>query len=247
MKISLSPAAKLHKILSEVKELGEQHRHSGLKAREGWKRILQVENDDPINVARALMNLVDLVREVRTLVETYAENKNEYLAGYEFIELAVFSGNLEASFYESVKNITPELLTHLKFINLNLSRQTKPYGELEPADLKDISDAIDELFEMVISKNISIEVKEFFLDTIESFRRAINEYRISGVKGIRRSLRLAIGGLADNREILIKEKEKNPDLVDKFGRTITLVDRVTAAASKSVEIIGSVMKLIDKN
>jgi uncharacterized protein YutE (UPF0331/DUF86 family) len=247
MKISLSPAAKLHKILSDVRVLAEQNKHSDLRAREGWKRILQVESGDTIDVARALMSLVDLVREVRSLVETYEENKDEYLDGYEFIELAVFSGNLESTFYDSVKKITPELLAHLKFININLSRHTKSYGELDPADLKEISDAIDELFELVISKKMSAEAKEFFLETIESFRRAISEYRISGVKGIRNAMKFAVGGLVENREVLIRENEENPELVDRFGRAMTLVDRITSAASRGVEIVGSVMKLIDKN
>lgn len=79
---------------------------------------------------------------------------------------------------------------------------------INEGQLKEICADADQLFDQIQENDIDGSLKVILLELTEAIRRAINEYKIGGAEGIKKTVAEAVGRLFVDKDILLPEREK---------------------------------------
>jgi hypothetical protein len=240
MQITNNPAGRLLEILERALKFAKKTEHGPFPTNaEGWAFMLLMHGSSALELHRAVLEVAQLARKTRSLIEITAQQPEFYLKGYENIEFFATPGNWEGNFREAVKLITSELMVHLKFGAMVL---TDDYSEaaVESEELVLLLKQADELFEFTVKSSIANPLRSYILESIELIRRSISMHRIHGAASIKDALKLTLVGMIEHADEIKQAKDKDSEILGKFGAYTKAVDQIVSVATKSKELIGYV-------
>jgi hypothetical protein len=221
-----NPAGRLHQILVKAKNYPDQK-----KVGEVWAAALGVEQEDSV-ITRSIVELYGLSNDIQSLIRMNENLNHElYLKSFQSINQAFFPLNLRANWNSVKPYLNEEALTRLQFCAEELSRF---YTEdsLDEADLQEIVEATELLFDAVYSSDLPDALRLILLEEVERLRNAISMYRIRGAKGLKVALQGTIGSVVANQDELKESASENANVIERLGNLIDKLDSFTARALK---------------
>lgn len=233
-----NPAIRLHSILLELSQANQNLATSVVLA-SAFGVI-----DQPKELMRAIVEFHNLVQEVKDYAQTTSLPVAPLTRYIPQIDSAVAFTNFDAAWGNYKSRITVECLVIVEMIAyVDNVLQDEDIGT---EDLKYLDSALTELFEEVESnKEISKEFRVFVLKNIESIRRAISEYRISGASGFSRYLEALLIDVVKDKEILKKAEASNSSTFIKFKKIIKNVVKFADCTSDGLKALEKIKESFD--
>ncbi len=231
-----NPAGRLHAIL----EAAKSHTGNGFML---WARVFDISIISDKISPETEFEITSRLIQVRKMIDEIEEglrsiegiNLNLYLSPFSRIRHVIRISSINFGNYEShLQQITEGDMTVLAFCAEELSKWQSE-ATIEEAQLKELIDDIQALYEQVRASELKPEIKNLILDQLEIIRRAIHEYRIRGVKRLSEALTTVVGAYVLNRDLL--ESESNKDEVRSFKDTLSKFASVVAFASHTTRLL----------
>lgn len=204
-----NPAGRLYFILIRAASQKDD-----IPAEKVWSTVLGTDGTKGLFSRVGLLQ--DLAQQVKECVSQIPDvNHALYLDSFKNIEKLLDQTNLHQPWRGPKGLLTPVVLKELAFCSDLLSKNW-PEEAIPAAELEDISKRVDELFNEVGSSSLDDYLRTLIHDLLETVRRAIAEYQIRGVKGLRETLAHIIAMLLAHIEIF-KENEQEKPIRDFFG------------------------------
>lgn len=174
-------ASRAHALMSKAR-LGEGRVHKV------WAAVFGLPENSPI------ADVVDLLSDLYSqLLHAEQEAKQKFTAETAAVKLkhfpnlkrAVFSYDLNGSFEGSVRTVlTESALDSLE----NLAHDLENERQIEQTDIERISQMVDDLFAEVADSDLTKRLKQFVLSWLAKVRRALDQFRITGSRGLQDAL-----------------------------------------------------------
>ena len=147
----------------------------------------------------------------------------------------LLSPKLSARWSEWYGRVPGEAFFNLEVCSDTLSKIYKE-KEIDEKELKKLKDDIGKLYEKVYaSTSLNEYLRTLILDQLELIRRAILEYRIRGVTGLRESLTTSLGEVHLNMP-LFNQASRETEEVKGFLKVLSVIHRLTQKTyEKSIE------------
>lgn len=159
------------------------------------------------------------------------------------IRSAVGYTNFDAPWSHYSARITDECLLAIEMIAYAPSISQEEVTE--EADLANLRDDLDQLFEYVIqSSKLDPALRKYLLEQIEAIRRCLAEYRISGSAGFVRYLETFLFQLDRHRETVKHAAEDAPEAVSRLKKVLGTVKKIVGASSEGITVLKQANKLV---
>jgi hypothetical protein len=240
-----NPAGRLHEIL----EAAKAHTGNGFLI---WAKVFDIPITSDQTSAEAEYEITSRLIQIRKMIDEIEEglrsiegiNLDLFLRPFSRIRHAIRIGGLHASNYEtSLRQITEGDMTVLAFCAEELSKWQSE-KTIEEAQIKDLTEDIQALYEQVHASELNAEIKNLILDQLEIIRRAIHEYRIRGVKRLNEALTTVVGAYILNKDLIDEESDKEE--VSKFKDTLSKFTSTVAFASHTTRLLEAATTYLPK-
>ncbi len=233
-----NPAGRLHAILVKAKQ-------SGGSAFAVWSRVFDEPNTTADQASMEVqIKIFSRILQVRQLVDDAEEAllridglSDKYFRPFQRIRPLIqqsISSLTGSDLAGTMMQITEGDMTVLEFCSEKLEEL-----HIEPivneAELQEVLQEVNSLFDEVRAATIDAELKSFILDGLEAIRRGINEYRIRGPKRLKEALGEVIGSLAVNRDVVKAGSEE--ETVGKFEKLCYRFAAVVSFASDATGLL----------
>ncbi|TDU31018.1 hypothetical protein DFR24_0376 [Panacagrimonas perspica] len=239
MDVKNNPAGRLHDIL-----LSARQQQSKEPARKAWATVFQIEPNDTSSLLKLLADLINLVHETKTAIQRLEDVDHAlHLKPFKRIESLLSQLSLDSAWDHWKAQIDDSTLYGLQFSADRLSR-ISGFTQIPNDELKDIRNAIDEIFNKVFDSSIPAELRALLLRNIEAIRLAFVSYRIRGIEGIQGEIERSVGSILLHQDAI---KRSNPDdhglwktffgLIDRLNKVVTLARNTKEIAPPIVQAI----------
>jgi hypothetical protein len=199
-----------------------------------WARVLGVAPDNPAALFRGLAQLTDVTDELESAIKGRPDiDVKLFLGNLPAIRTAIGAMQLEAPWgNQHAPKLTEAAVRDLLYCSNELQR-FQPEEKIAPEILDELRKEVDALFNDVLKADIDVELRKVLLTCLESFRRAIAEYRIRGAGGLREAAAKTFGEL-----VLVHDKvnRKNP-LIFRLGGIVMKAADAAATAMKFKSLV----------
>jgi uncharacterized protein with HEPN domain len=236
MKNDFNSAKRLHSILLQAKEQREDW-----SVQRVWASVFQIDENDLPKIFYQLALLQELTNEVEKEIRNLDVDHDVYLQHMARIRQALAHPNFQSHWGAVKQHLTEAALLSLQFCAESLKRHSAEIVVPED-ELRIIQKDIDELFQQIADGDFNKKLKTVLLDMLEAMRRAINEYRIRGAKGLREELFTVLERFQRNFD-LIREHKDEP-VVGAFWQVLTKYDTLTSVYVNAPQIIAGFQKML---
>lgn len=229
-----NPADRLYNILSRAKAAKSPF------VKSVWAEALHLSDKDLYQIFYHLLLLGKLLDEVELEVRLLPNLKHDiYLRRFERIRTLLTPPDLTGIFDDHLLDDTT--MSSLEFCaeRLSVGRAGKKPPEDEVEALKG---AVDSLKERILSERIDHDLQIILLDLVESMRRALHEYTLNGVEGLRDELFSVLGRL--QRYYPVFRQHDNEPVVKEFWDILSRYDTITSLYLNVPQILNGISKLL---
>lgn len=197
-------AGRLHSILAELR----RSRPGPETVIGGWARVLKV--DEPrspilLQEVAAVIQLPDRIREqITRLAGADAEDILEHLPNIE--EALKFSFYLENPLGELLAKFSDADLLGLWYCSRELHRLS-PEPELPSERREDLLEAVQVLIYMTQESGTPVDMRLFIIRHLMAVQRALVEYRVRGIDGVRNALLVATAAFLSEPDLQEEAKK----------------------------------------
>lgn len=231
-----NPARRLYKLLVEAKQLND-----ALTVRQAWAKVFHLEDESLPAIFYNLVLLQQLVSEVEDAVQGLDVDHTLFLQHMPQIKQILSLPNFDSDWGRAKKPLTEAALVSLQFCSERLSRGFPEKAPHED-EIQSIKEEVDQLYERIISSTLKPSVRSVLLEMVEAMRRAISEYRIRGMKGLRQELFSILERFQRNFDLL-KENRNEPE-VSMFWKVLGKYDTLTSVYLNTPQIIAGFQALL---
>ena len=232
-----NPASRLLSILTEARSMGDNK-----KTREVWGKVLGVNPNDNSLLLPTFAKFLLLIQETRKSIEAVEElNKELYLKPIAKIETTFRYINFEENWQRLKRELDDVTMAQLEFCADRLNSYVS-VRSIAPEELARLLEEVNKLIADVIETNIEADLKSFVVRGLEEIRRAIIEYRISGLEGLRRALELNLGAILFNRDRVQRNKQKKS--VKAYLELVYLVVKTVSIALEFPQLTDGVIQML---
>jgi hypothetical protein len=219
-----NPAGRLYTILAEVLK-----QPSGISMAKVWSNIFHVDEKDIGQLAYYVWRLLDLLRETKQAVSRLENvDKELYLEPFASIEKAVSITGLNFVSNEYKVYLTADVMLGLRFVADTLSKVSDEEA-IEQVTLDSLLKDIEAIILEVTDSGIDEALKLVILHSLEVIRRAILDYRLQGLAGLRQALNTGVGAVVLQQAAVKKAKADQ--------NTSEIMSRVLAVFGKTERVV----------
>jgi len=226
-----NPVMRLYRILESARS-----KSGNISVRYVWAGAFGIEQDDTVSLYLGLAELIKLFDASKRNIEQLEDvNREHYLKPLEVIEGVIKHSNLDQSWDQLKRRLDEVTMLSLQLASNTASARTGRIS-INEDELSKLQKTIEILIEAVIISNFSSsELKAAILEHLESIRRAILGYRISGTDGLRRAIEGTLGSLFVHREeIEIERNDKDKKQIIK--NILSLIANISQIISVGLDI-----------
>lgn len=164
------------------------------RARQGWATVLDVDPADTVALLNGMSQMLSLIRQAEVdLQRLKGHNTDLHLEALREIEAAFGVVDLNESWGNVLQRLEQSAVRALAYTGEAL-RVATGASQVPQATLQQLSAHLEDLIEEVEEADVDEELRREMLRYLNFARRALVEYRIRGIEGLReaRDLNLAI-------------------------------------------------------
>jgi hypothetical protein len=178
-----NPAARVHAILAHASKI------RATTILEGYASTFTLKMEQLGDIYRLLGLLDAEADEVARLLKELGETTHYelYLESLPMIKGRFLIQNFGAQWEQFRIGIRNEDLVRLRFCSDTLSKR-HPEKTITSGELTSILDRVNKLYEEIAKSDTDPDLRNLILDQLENIRRAIHEYRVRGVGGLRQAV-----------------------------------------------------------
>lgn len=189
-----NPAARLYEILVRFRDLG--HADTSGATRAIWCRVFEIGEKDVGALFTHLVDIQNLVRDVRACVENSGEMSVPlHLKHYSRIESLVNQTNLDHAWQNMATAVEEGVLDALAFTADRLGR-VAPEPTVSAEEIEAVTAALAQAQEQVRASLIDEEVRRAILTALDAVQYALARYRTAGIEAFRAAWVLVLGTFA---------------------------------------------------
>lgn len=189
---------------------------------DAWAKVFNINKSEKPRIYGMLAELLDQADIVESAIRSRTNLKPEkLLSSFPSMRKAFSPQNYNENPNEFRQLFGEPLLTQLDLCSDEMQKETV----LEPATLDDIRASIDALFQSLKEADLSSYLRLALLDLVITMRRAVDQYEVRGLKGLKMAFGLMLAELASHHQE-IKAKPDGPwktallSLANKFKSAI---------------------------
>jgi hypothetical protein len=221
-----NPAARLYDILDRAKKSGQSTPAFNI-----WQEVFELRDMPQNEVFRYIGALRELVDEVKYLVTSNMKiNKTLFLSRYDRIEAATNIVNLGVSWGNSRGFLDDATMLSLAHISEELSKFHEE-KEIESDLLRHLEEELRGIMQAVYESDMNEKLRILLLDELPAVLRALQEYRISGVKEMRKAIEQIYGTIILHHGLLFKEKDD-----EDLKRTLRFIEKISDAVISALDL-----------
>jgi hypothetical protein len=179
-------AGRLYTILKDLKS-----KEKNMTIQHALAEMFNVDKNDIEQLLILNAEIVKLMEETKKLVLKQNVDHDLFLKPFVKIQ-RVFALGLNYQVQNTLEFLDPATMTGLEHCAELLSRTAKE-NKIEEATLQNLLHEISQLEENVSESAISDDLKSLILDNLLEIKRAIQYYKIHGVKGIEKAVKNSLG------------------------------------------------------
>lgn len=229
-----NPAGRLYAILDEVRAKPRKK-----SIRNVWAETFGLEPSATADILFLIGKMIELARDAKQSINGLDNIDHEiYIKPFHNIEKAFSFANIEDHWDNISRHLDEATMVGLSFCADVLSRTS---GEqiIDQETLNDLMEQVENLTHEIMDSEIPPDLKAVLIDNLEEIRRAILEYRIRGVDGLKRALEGSLGAVIRHRPQIVKQKGKKP--VARFLEILSKLDQVVAFSLRMKQLFGPVL------
>ena len=231
-----NPAGRLYQLLSAARASNPH-----LPVKKVWSDIFKVSENELHKVYYYLTLLLSLVEHTEKEIKLIPNIDHQlYLRPFAPIKNILAVSNFDSSWSVHSQQLSDSVMTGLQFCSERLSHCRPDNPAVD--ELKDLKVEVDDLFESIQSSTIDADLKSVLLDFTESMRRALTEYQLRGISGLREDLFSILDKLQRNFKLV--EQHKNESIVQKFWVVLAKYDTVSSVALNTPQVLTGFAKLL---
>lgn len=230
-----NPAGRLYAILAEAKRM-----QAKVPLRQIWAQTFGVEAENTAEVLVLHADLIMLIRDARLQLAGIDDlDQALYSRPLDRIEQVFAAANLEAQWGGLANKLDDKAMTGLEHLAEVMSRR-KPEKVAEPDELSELLKTVEKLMSDVVGADLPQQLKTVIFESLEDIRHAIKTYKISGIKGLIRSLERAAGaGIVFQSEF---RAHNDKPVVERFSGVVGKLNQVVALATNTQNLLGSILE-----
>jgi hypothetical protein len=238
-----NPVKRLHRILEEARS-----KPGNVAIRYVWADALGVERTDVVELYLALAELVRLFHTAKGSVERLKDiNRDYYLEPFDNIEVVITDSNLEQT-WNKLKDRLDEITMLALQMASNIVSVEEGKTAISEKALQELQSETEDLLEKVLNTDFpSKELKAVLIEHLESIRRAILAYRVSGTEGLRRAVEGALGALFLHQEQVksaAQRDEKKEGIIRRFASLLADLSQIASFGIQAAQLMGGLPPLL---
>lgn len=234
-------AGRLYNILSAVKPTPVH-----ITCRNAWASYFSIVPTETATLLQVLAKLLTLVTEAKKEIGHLAGVRHElYLAPFDNIEGAFASFNLEVPWNNFVTFLDATTMLGLEFAADTLALQ-RPETTISQEKLTEIQAEVEALTQKIVASSLPIALKTLLLENLEKIRRAILDYRITGVAGLSDVVDGSFGSTIRYRDEIkegMDKSDENKEIFAGFFKIVGNLSGLMTFASTSYKLFAPIFDL----
>lgn len=237
-----NPTGRLYEILMDAHGKPSANRNKK-KIREIWAEVFDLDPSDTHSLLVRISALIDLTQRAKDSVQKLqGVNQEIYLEPFENIENALSLINFNAAWENFDRHLTEGTLVALNFCADTSANQSPLEKVIAKKKLEELLAEVNALLESVLDSDLSPDLKRVIIFNLEGVRKAILDYRIYGIEGLRQVFEQNLGSMYVNKEQFTEVKEE-PE-VQKYFTIISRVGSLISIATGVKDLASGVIPLL---
>lgn len=236
-----NPAARLLFILKKCRSVPDNIKNKPMPT--GWRHVLNLPDSTPDTIVLAKVGLIyHLPIQIEAEIKRYEDLDTDlYLKWQNELTKAFTQINFTNQFAQFTGQLNETLLTVIQFCDHELSKRN-PEKIIDESQLKEIKTSTEELFDKISLSVMDNDLKRFLLHHLYLIIEALQNYIITGAKGLETALDAAIGKLVIDPMMRSKfeKSEKKKDVWDILSK----IALILSSAKTAFELGEGIAKLL---
>ena len=228
----------------------EAREHQDREATHGvWRDVLNLpavtgNKLRPEEVAQVYGHLVPMLAGLDEIEEEIGQERPEaarlYVKNFVSLRIALTPTNLTGQWQATKVHISDVALHQLELCANELPKE----GTVPQAELDQISEAVNKLFDEVRSSDLENALKHWILELLSAIKKSIDNYHIFGAKGLRTTFSMLIGEFTLYSEALKEVKERDATIYERLGNMFHSVHSVMMKAKQWLPLLKEGAKVL---
>jgi hypothetical protein len=232
-----NPAGRLYVIFNAAKA---QDQHSSVKS--VWTKVFELPTENLPAIFYRLAILLAQVDEAEKALRLLTDISPEiWLQDFPIIKKVLSPSNFDESWQRTKQEISDAVMRTLSICADRLSRSTAE-PTVEDSQISDLRAEVESLFKSIEASDLAADLKGVLLDMTEGMLRALNEYRIRGISGLRAELFNIVERFQKNFDLL--KRNGSDSLVQRFWQLASRYETISTVMVNTPELISKISNLL---
>lgn len=235
-------AGRLYEILTEMKKL---HNPLGKKLtiKESLVTVFNLNDKENSEVYYKMAEIMELIRNVKDEIKLLElEEESEFIGPINKIA-EVFSGvSLDSSLELLFKENFGYNLQSLKFCAITLKRERRDI-EIDQEELNTVYKQFEALRKQVIETELPKQLRVLILKNIDEIMKSINDFKVKGLEGLKRTVESSVGSLILNRETVSGSRD-GASIVEKILKNLSNLNQLLSASKTTKELLEPIIQYL---
>lgn len=209
-----------------------------------WSEVFGVNSNSFSEIFQNIENMGKLVDEIKEQVTNIKDiNEELYLKPFKKIENVFNVRNLETNWKSYANHLDDTTMLGLAFCAEELAKQPNE-PEIKEKELKELQKEVESLIESVISSKINEQLRSLILEKLEQIRNSLFNYRIFGIRSLKKSLESAIGFIFVHNQSF--ESESKKEVTSRFMQFVAKCNQVVSLSENIKQLGAPIVSQITK-
>jgi hypothetical protein len=234
-----NPAGRLHNVLTLCKK--HQKEMGGQPMVRAWRKVLALDDNVEDIVVMSKVGLVYVLpSHISAEIKRFDDlDQRLYLGWQNDLAKAFTQISFNAGFNEFVSRLTDSLLINIEFCSHELSKRC-PEKMVDDEELKELKESAYGLYQEIQQGTLPPDLSRYLLDHTYLIIDAIDNYTLTGARGLRTALDAAVGAVITDHAVARRAKESA--FGERFWAVIGKTAVVLELAKTALELGEGVMK-----
>ena len=228
-----NPAARLHNILTLCRSINKEMSNKPMM--QGWRKVLRLtDKDEDIVVMSRIGRVFILPSQIAAEISRYPDiDATLFLSWHGDMSKAFQKIGFTNAFNEFNAHVSDSLLLAVQFCSHELSKRC-PEKIIEESQIQSLKDEVYKLYVDIINANLDPVLSRYLLDHIYMIIDAVDNYLITGARGLQTAVDTAIGTFFTNNSMA--EQATNTEAGRSFWKTVKKSSLLLDVAFKTYQL-----------
>jgi hypothetical protein len=201
-----NPAARLHNVLTLCKK--NRKEMGGQPMTKAWRKVLSLSEETEDIIVMSKVGFIYLLpSQIASEIQRFEDLDHRLYLGWQNDLAQAFTQiSFGAAFSGFVDRLSDSLLINIEFCSHELSKRC-PEKMVDEAELQKLKEAAYALYQEILKANPPPDLSRYLLDHLYLIVEAIDNYMLSGARGLRTVVDAIVGTALTNHQTARQAKE----------------------------------------